>query len=172
MALSINPATKVIFLPKADLTFLSGSTYQLDVNQFKLDVMALLSAQSLSWMPDAFNHNTEVVLSGVTYARVIEFINGYTIEFEDGNYTVSCIGANHNIGDVKVVNSVSLIVNNSAGLITVSAGSGVTAQDKIDIAALSATNVWDKLLTSISTSGSIGVHVKKLLTVVKFLGLK
>jgi hypothetical protein len=43
------------------------------------------------------------------------------VEFEDGQYTVNCVGANHNISDVKVANQVSLIVNNAAGLITNSA---------------------------------------------------
>jgi len=74
------------------------------------------------------NHNTAITLSGVTYARIVEIINGYTIEFENGIYSVECVGANHNIADVKVVNSVSLIVGNSAGLIQVSSGSGLSSE--------------------------------------------
>jgi len=43
-------------------------------------------------------------------------------------YTVRCVGANHNIADVKTVNQVSLIIGNSAGLIVVETGvSGLTA---------------------------------------------
>ena len=83
---------------------------------------------------DTHNHNTEVTLSGVTYARSVEIINGYTVTFEDGMYTVVCSGANHNIDDVKTVNQVSLIINNSAGLQVVTSGSGLSAaeQDKLD----------------------------------------
>jgi hypothetical protein len=81
--------------------------------------------------PPTHNHNTEVTLSGVVYARIVEIINGYTVDFEDGTYTVVCTGANHNIGDVKVVDNVSLIIGNSAGLIVVSVGSGLSsAQDQ------------------------------------------
>ena len=67
---------------------------------------------------DTHRHVTETTLAGLTYARIVEIINGYTVEFEDGQYTVNCVGANHNVSDVKVSNQVSLIVNNAAGLIT------------------------------------------------------
>jgi hypothetical protein len=33
--------------------------------------------------PSTHIHNTAVTLSGVTYARTVEIINGYTIDFED-----------------------------------------------------------------------------------------
>lgn len=72
-------------------------------------------------------HNTSVVLSGVTYARTIEIINGYTITFEDTGspYTVSCVGANHNLADVvNFTSEVSLIVGNSAGLVASEGGGG------------------------------------------------
>ena len=87
------------------------------------------------------NHSTATTLSGATYARQVEVINGYTVEFQSTGtpYQVTCVGANHNIGDVKVVNDVSLVIGNSAGLIQVTNGSGVTAQDKLDIA----DRVWE-----------------------------
>jgi hypothetical protein len=66
-------------------------------------------------------HNTEVLLGGVTYARVVEIISGYTITFEDGQYAVNLTGANSNIGDVVNVNQVSIRSANSAGLISNSA---------------------------------------------------
>jgi hypothetical protein len=53
------------------------------------------------------------------------------VEFEDGQYAVTCIGANHNIVDRRVFNQVSLNPNLSGGLVV--SGSGVTAQDKTDI---------------------------------------
>ena len=42
MALTIDPATKVITIPQADLDLVSGTLYELDTNQFRKDVMALL----------------------------------------------------------------------------------------------------------------------------------
>lgn len=126
MAISINWATKVITVPQADLTLVSGSIYELDVDTFRLALRELEYSEAGQVYLPTHSHNTAVTLAGVTYARTVEIINGYTIEFEDtgSSYTVSCVGANHNISDVKVVNRVSLIVNNSAGLIQTSGGGG------------------------------------------------
>lgn len=128
MALSLNPATKVISIPKADLTLVTGTLYELDTNQFRLDVGALLDDEDYVWMPYAFSHNTEVTVAGTTFARIIEFINGYSIEFEDGQYSVRLAGSNNNIFDVEngilVQNQVQVIAQNSAGLIVGDAGSG------------------------------------------------
>jgi hypothetical protein len=140
MALSLDPATKIITVPQADLTFVSGALYTLDSDQFRKDVMALLASENYIWMPDAFSHNTEVTVAGVTYARTLEFINGYSITFEDTGaaYTVRIEGSNNNIFDVEngILNptdKVTVISTNSAGLQTVTSGSGVTQQDKDDI---------------------------------------
>lgn len=125
MALTIDYATKVISVPQADLTFISGTLYELDTNQFRKDVMAILDDETHIWMDDAFTHNTEVTVAGETYARVIEFINGYSITFEDTGsaYSIKLTGSNNNIFDVDngILNPTSLttvIPTNSAGLIT------------------------------------------------------
>ena len=124
MALSLNPATKVISVPQADLTFVSGTLYTLDSDQFRKDVMALLASEDYMWMDDAYSHNTEVTVAGVTYARTLEFINSYSITFEDTGsaYTVRIEGSNNNIFDVEngILNptdKVTVISTNSAGLI-------------------------------------------------------
>jgi hypothetical protein len=124
MALSLDPATKLITIPQADLTFVSGALYTLDTDQFRKDVMALLASEDYIWMEDAFTHNTEVTVAGTTFARTIEFINGYSIEFEDtgGAYTVRLEGSNNNIFDVEngilvPTSLVTVISTNSAGLV-------------------------------------------------------
>ncbi len=117
MVVSIDWGTKVISIPQADLTFVGGTLYQLDTDQLRKDVIALLaSAEGMPFL-DAINHNTEVTISGVTYARLIEFINGYTVTFEDGQYRVRFVGSNNNISDVANLNQVSLLPQNSAGLV-------------------------------------------------------
>lgn len=133
MAITINWATKVIAVPQADLTLVSGSLYELDVDVFRLALKDIEDSETGMNFPDTHTHNTESTLSGVVYARQFKIINGYTVTFEDGTYTVRCVGANHNIGDVKNVNSVSLIIGNSAGLIVGTGG---------DPAAI-ATAVWN-----------------------------
>lgn len=163
MSISINWLNKVISVPKSYLTFLGGTTYQLDVDQFRLDLKDIEDSETGIVYPKTHNHNTSITLSGVTYSRSIEIINGYTIQFEDDQYTVKCIGANHNISDVKVVNQVSLIIGNSAGLITVSGGGGAGG---------SADDIWDALLTNHADPGTFGERVQKLLTAAKFLALK
>jgi len=77
-------------------------------------------------------HNTEVTVAGTTFARTVEIINGYSVEFENGAYSIRFTGANNNIFDVEngilVQNTVQIISNNSAGLI-VGPGSGLDASE-------------------------------------------
>lgn len=135
MPVSINWGTKVINIPQSYLTHISGTLYELDINQFRKDLKSLEDGEEGMPFPDTHKHNTEVSLSGLTYARIVEVLDPYTVEFEDGQYVVSCSGANHNLADVKINNQVSLIINNSAGLVS----SGLSDEDKTDIAA----SVWE-----------------------------
>jgi hypothetical protein len=89
----------------------------LDVNAFRLELKALEASEAGIAFPDTHSHNTEVILGGDAYARVVEIINGYSVMFEDGQYAVKLSGANSNILDVKAQNQVSAICTNSAGLI-------------------------------------------------------
>ena len=132
--ITIDWATKIVTIPQSFLTFVSDSLYELDVNELRLALKNIeYSEEGLSF-PDTHRHNTEAMLSGVTYARQLEIINGYTVTFENGNYSVRCVGANHNLGDVKNYNSVSLIIGNSAGMVVGSGG--ITQEDKEEIAQL------------------------------------
>ena len=168
MALSLDPVTRVITVPQADLTLISGTLYELDTNQFRKDVWDLLSSESYIYLPAAFIHNTSVTVAGTTFARTIEFINGYSVEFENGTYSVRLAGSNNNIFDVEngvlVQNSVQVIAQNSAGLII--AGGVGTPTEVADA-------VWGALTSSYQTVNTFGYFVqKKILTVAKFLGLK
>lgn len=117
MALSVNWNTFVILVPKADLTPLGGNLFELNVDAFRKELKSIEASEEGAPFPDTHRHVTETVLSGFTYARLVEILSPYTIEFEDGQYVVQTTGANHNIADVKVANQVSLVVQNSAGLI-------------------------------------------------------
>ena len=119
MAISVNWITGVISVPKADMGLLQPSPEirELDLNAFRLILRDLEDDPDGRPWPKTHKHNTEVTLSGLTYARIVEIIDPYTVEFEDAQYTVACTGANHNLANVKVTNQVSLIINNAAGLI-------------------------------------------------------
>lgn len=118
MAISINWATKVINVPQADLTDLGGDVYELDLNDFRLELKSLEASEAGMAFLDTHSHNPPVTIGGVTIGRVIEIINGYTITFEDGQYAVNLVGANSNVSDVANVNQVSIRSANSAGLIS------------------------------------------------------
>jgi len=91
---------------------------ELNLNAFRLDLKDLEDDEEGMPFPDTHKHNTEVTVGGLTLARVIEIINGYTVTFEDGQYAVNLVGANSNVGDVINVNQVSVRSQNSAGLIS------------------------------------------------------
>lgn len=125
MALSVDPLTFVISIPKADLSLIQTNPTEireLDLNLFRLDLKAWEAdgdglAGGITFLK-THEHNTEVQLGGITYARVIEILSPYTITFEDGQYAVNLAGANSNVGDRINVNQVSVRSQNSAGLIS------------------------------------------------------
>lgn len=151
MAITIDYATKVISVPQGDCTLVSGTVYTMDTESvFRQSVMALLADENHIWMPDVYNHNTEYQVAGVTYARAIQIINGYTIQFTpDTQWSVVLQGSNNDLWDVLggilVQNQVQVIPTNSAGLI-VGGGSG------------SAADVWNHTL---STGNSADTELTK-----------
>ncbi|OHB09042.1 MAG: hypothetical protein A3G46_01645 [Candidatus Zambryskibacteria bacterium RIFCSPLOWO2_12_FULL_39_16] len=146
MAISINWATKIINIPQNYLTDLGGGIFELNVNTFRLDLRDIEDNEDGIPFQYTHTHNTEVTLGGLTLSRVVEIIAPYTITFEDGQYAVNLVGANNNIADRTNVNQVSVRSSNSAGMVTVNSGSGLTAEQH--------------------------AQLMKTLTVAKFLGLK
>lgn len=142
MAIDVNWVTKVIFVPKADTTLIQASPEirEFDVLQFHLDLRTIQAAEGQLY-PTTHNHITGPVLSGTQYADVVEVLNPYTVEFEDGQYTVKVTGANNNIVDVKVANQVSVATENSAGLIAITGGGGG----------------WDQLVSDYLDPGTFGL---------------
>lgn len=121
MAISVDWPTKVISVPKADLTLIQSSPIEireLDMDWFRLALKELEDdADGMAWL-DTHRHNPPVLIGGITLAMVVEIINGYTILFENGSYMVNIVGANNNVADRVVPNNVSVRSNNSAGLVT------------------------------------------------------
>lgn len=151
MSITIDWPTRVISVPQADLTLVSGTLYELDLETFRLALRALEATDDGMFFPATHDHNPPVSVGGVSLAQVVILINGYTVTFEDDQYAVRLVGANSNVGDFVNVNQVSVRTNNSAGLIVVTQGSGVTSQDKTDIIA----GVWSKLLEGTETAADI-----------------
>jgi len=158
MAISIDWGTRVINVPQSYLTNITGTLYELDTDQFRLDLKNLEDDPEGMPFPDTHRHNTQVTVAGVTYARVIEIINGYQIEFEDGQYSVRLVGSNNNFFDVEngvlAQNQVQVIPGNAAGLIVAETGVSGLTQEESDalIAIAAAQTVIQSNISTINTN--------------------
>lgn len=158
MAISINPLTFVINIPRADMTLIQSTPTEireLNLNTFRLNLRAYEAAVYGIYLYKTHNHNTEVTLGSLTFARVIEILPPYTVTFQDGQYAVNLVNANSNVSDRTNVNQVSVRSSNSAGL--VAATSTITTGDVNAIADA----VWDELVSSHTISGSTGKTLKE-----------
>jgi hypothetical protein len=159
MMITIDWATKIIFVPQSFLAALGGARYRLDVDAFRNALKDIEDGEDGMAYPDTHRHATQSTLSGVVYARQVEVINGYTVTFESTGtqYQVECVGANHNILDVKNVNDVSLVIGNSAGLIAVNTG-GSTGPTVAEIAA----EVWSHISRTLTSAGAGGATAAEI----------
>ncbi len=120
MAVYIDWGNKIIHVPKSDTVLVQSTPTeirQLDVDVFRLLLKDLEDSSEGIAFPTTHSHTAPISVGGVSLARVIEFINGYSITFENGQYAINLIGANTNLGDVVNVNQVSIRSSNSAGLV-------------------------------------------------------
>lgn len=119
--ITIDWGNRIINVPKSFMTQIQVNPTEireLDLNAFRLALKDLEDdAEGMAYV-DTHRHNTEILLGGITYARTLEIINGFTVTFEDGQYAVNLVGANSNVGDVVNVNQVSVRSSNAAGLIS------------------------------------------------------
>ena len=133
MAITANWNTKTFTIPQADLTLVSGSLYEMDTEvDFRQAINAIMAGEEGIVFEDPIDHNTQYSVAGVTYARKVEVINGYSIEFSpNSQWTVRLAASNNNLFDVENgilnQNQVQVIAQNSAGLQIVTTGSGLDA---------------------------------------------
>jgi hypothetical protein len=150
--ISVDWEARIIHVPKMFLTPIAGSAYTLDTNLLRQALRDIEDSPiGMMYLP-THRHNTTVTLAGVTYARVIELINDYTITFEDGQYSVNLIGSNNNIGDKTNINQVSIRVNNSAGLQNVSTPTNVVTGTALT-AEQTANAVWSATTRTLTALG-------------------
>ncbi len=128
---TINHNTKVISVLQSELVPLGGSLYEYDINTLRLALKTLEDDADGMTLDDTHKHTPPTTLAGVTFARQVEIINGYTVTFQDGSYSVNIIGGNSNLGDVINRNSAGVNTANSAGMVQVDTGGGTfTADDR------------------------------------------
>jgi hypothetical protein len=144
--------TYKIQVPQSYLTLVSGTLYELDTDQFRLDLKALEASDDGMPFPKTHDHNTQYTVAGVTYARSIEILSPYSVEFENSAYSVRLTGSNNNIFDIQngilVQNQVQVIPTNSAGLVSNASVAEIVAA------------VWDTDISTYVTSNSAGERLK------------
>lgn len=119
MAITIDYSTFTINVPRTDMLLVSSSPTEireLNINDFRQELNDLMDDVEGMAHPTNHEHTAPKTVAGVTLARVVEIINGYTITFEDGQYNVNIVGGNSNISDVVNKNQVGVNTANSAGL--------------------------------------------------------
>ena len=117
MAYSVNRASKVVTIPKADTVLVSSSpdVRSLDVTTLWQTLIDIQDGEEGIPYLDIVKNTPPLTVAGVTLARVVEIINGYTITFENLQYAVNIIGGNSNLADKVNKNQVSVNTGNSAG---------------------------------------------------------
>ncbi len=130
---------------------------ELDLDDFRRALLALQDDATGIAYPDTHRHNTAVTVGGVTLARVIEIINDYVVEFEDGQYAINLVGANSNVADRVIVNQVSVRAANSAGLAVTESGVGAADVAAIDVDGLTLQQAL-RVLLSVAAGNAQGLE--------------
>lgn len=119
--------TLTFSVPQGDLTLITGTLYEMNTEtDYRQAINAIMASEEGIVFEDSIDHNTDYTVAGVTYARKIEMINGYSLVFTpDSAWTVRFAGSNNNLFDVENgilnQNQVQVISANSAGLVDISA---------------------------------------------------
>ncbi len=171
MTISIDWSSRVISVPRADMTLVQSTPFEvraLSVDSFRLALRDLEDDVAGMALPHTHNHIAPITVGGVTLARVVEIVNGYTITLENGAYAVNVVGGNSNIGDRTNLNTVQVRSANSAGLVQIISGSGLSpSQDQrlsdietrvnaLPDAPAIADAVWGADITDYVVSGTMG----------------
>ena len=109
----------IFHVPRADMALIQSVPTEIrecNLNWLRLQILALEDDPEAMTFPTVFRHFPEVTLGSLTFAKVMEMLEPYTITFEDGQYAVDLTGANSNFGDRVNVNQVSVRSSNSAGM--------------------------------------------------------
>lgn len=119
MAYTVDYLNLIVTIPKADLTVIDAGNevYELNILDFWAQIHDLQDDPDGMAFPAIMDSTPPTTLGGDTYARVVRIVNGWRIQFEDGQYQVNFTGANTDIASNRVQNQVSLNTANSAGLV-------------------------------------------------------
>jgi len=142
VAVTIDWPTQIFSIPQADLLLITGTLYEADTEvDIRQAINVIMASEEGIVFETPITHNTEVTVAGTTFARFIEMINGYSIIYTpDTQWSVRYVGSNNNLFDIENgilnQNQVQVIPGNSAGLVVISTGSGLSAAQDAKITAI------------------------------------
>lgn len=113
MALSCYWPNKFITVPKSDLTLIEGTRYKITVAYWWQLLRELMETEE--GIPFDTSYRSTAATAGTP--QIVELINGYTAEFENGLYSVELTDGNTNWREIEVKNQVSVGTNNTAAFI-------------------------------------------------------
>jgi len=89
MTITIDWVTKVINIPKADLTLVQSypELRKMDLNWFRLALKDIEGSDEGMPYPDTHIHKSQTILSGLIYARFIEIINNHMEDFSKKHFS-------------------------------------------------------------------------------------
>lgn len=116
MALSVDYSVTpfLITIPKSDLTLVTGTKYQLTVDEFWLLLSDYTDDENTMAQPVLYSR---IPATSSTPSITQINLTHYALEFEDGLYSVNIINGNTNIREAEVKNQVSVNTNNTTGFI-------------------------------------------------------
>ena len=113
MAITVDWPNKFITVPKSELTLITGTRYKITVSYW-WQLLREMNATEEGIVFDTMYNSTAATSST---PQIVDLINGYTAEFEDGLYSVELIDGNSNWREIEVKNLVSVGTNNTTGFI-------------------------------------------------------
>lgn len=139
-ALASPPFKALITIQQADLTFITGTLWELDTDAFRLELKTVEDDETGIVFGDTHAHTTDYTVAGVTYARSVLMLAEVQFEDTGSAYSVRLAGSNNDIFDVEEgifipTPLVTVIAQNSAGLIVVGT-SGLTAAESSQLNAI------------------------------------
>jgi hypothetical protein len=153
-------STNIINVPQSFLTPVAGTLFELDTEAFRLALKDVEDGEVGIVFPRTHQRNAPVTVAGTTFAQTLEILPPYSVEFENGAYSVRLSGSNNNIFDVEggilVQNTVQVIPANSAGLIINNIGTGLTPAQSILLEEISKI-LKNKMVTN-KTNGTLTIY--------------
>ena len=137
MALALDLANLICTVTQTDMNDVTAGqpteVRELNANAFRKEWGALMDNEPNVSYPWPFEWTQPKTLGGITYAGLLEIINGWTMQFTVGAYGVNIVGATTNLADVVVpAAGVGVNTQNSAGQIE-TAVSGLTPTESASL---------------------------------------